>query len=564
MTHADALIKAAEAWLAQDPDPETRSELSSILSAAKSTDTSSESTAKAISQLESRFGTRLAFGTAGLRGELGAGTNRMNRVLVAQSAAGLARFLVKRAEASSSKAAKPSIVIGYDGRTNSSVFASDSAKIFAGHGLRPLLFPHVVPTPLVAFAVRHLTLDAGVVVTASHNPPRDNGYKVYLGGADEGSQIVSPTDGEIAKEISLVAESLTFDAIPKSDAYETVSEEVIKAYVARAASLVPKPTNPLKTVYTPMHGVGLDVFNAVFKAAGFPEVTVVPEQAYPDPKFPTVAFPNPEEPGAMDLSFALARKVSAELIIANDPDADRLAVAIPAPAAKEGWARLTGDQVGLLLGDYMAHKYGKGTLACSIVSCTALGKLAKVRGLPFAATPTGFKFISRVPNLLFGYEEALGYCVDPETVRDKDGITAALVFSSMASDLAAKGKTISDKLAELGAEIGVHATSGVSVRVSDVAQVPKMMKALRADPPAAIAGVPTTFTDLLTDPSMLIDGLRFDMEGGKRVIVRPSGTEPKLKCYLEAVGSTEVEADGNLADLEGGVRTLLKALEAKV
>lgn len=542
---SEELVAAACEWLAQDPDEETRAELAALLEPAPD-----------VAALNSRFSTRLEFGTAGLRGELGAGPNRMNRVVVAQTAAGLARFLLGRPGAAAGQ--KPSVVIGYDARFSSDVFARDSAEIFAGFGLRALLFPHIVPTPLVAFAIRHLNLDAAVQVTASHNPPRDNGYKVYLGGEDEGSQIVSPTDGQIAAEILKVASEMTFEAIPKSSEYELVSEDVIQAYIDHTASLVPKPEHPLKTVYTAMHGVGLSPFLAVFEKAGFPAPIPVDQQAQPDPRFPTVAFPNPEEPGAMDLSFAKAAEVGAELIIANDPDADRLAIAIPSAT---GWTRLTGDQVGMLLGDFIASSGRKGTLACSIVSSTALSHLAKAHGREFQSTPTGFKFISRVPDLAFGYEEALGYCVDSDTVRDKDGISAALLFAFLASKLKGQGKTIASRLEELGNQFGHFATSGVSVRVKDVAQIPKMMAALRVDPPRVIAGLPAKFTDLRKDPSVGIEGLRFILDGGARVIVRPSGTEPKLKCYLEAVGSSAEEATERLEELEAGVRGLLMELE---
>ncbi|KAI9033492.1 phosphomannomutase [Hyaloraphidium curvatum] len=484
----------------------------------------------------------------------------MNRVVVAQTAAGLAKFLLKRQQKGEPA---PSVVVGYDARFNSDVFARDSAEIFAGHGLKAFLFPHIVPTPVLAFAVRHLNASAGVMVTASHNPPRDNGYKVYLGGEDEGSQIVSPTDGMIAKEIDEVAATVTVDKLSRSTDVTPVGEDLIDAYVAHTASLVPEPTHPLKTVYTPMHGVGLVTFNAVFRAAGFTAPIPVAEQADPDPTFRTVAFPNPEEPGAMDLAFAAAREAGAELVISNDPDADRLAVAIPSPGAEGGWAKLSGDQVGLLLGDHLATPGAKGTLACSIVSSSALGRLAEKRGLRFTATPTGFKYISRVPGLLFGYEEALGYCVNPAAVRDKDGISAALLFASMASRLKSTGKTVADRLEELGGEIGHFATSGVSVRVAELARIPAMMRLLRASPPTEIAGLPARFSDLLADEAIAVDGLRFDMEGGRRVIVRPSGTEPKLKCYLEAVGGTAAEAAAALADLEKGVRVMLAELEKK-
>jgi len=332
----------AKAWRDQDPDPVTRAELEALIADAETGD------AAAVAALRDRFDSRLAFGTAGLRGELGAGPNRMNRVLVSQAAAGFARFLVGRES-------HPSVVIGYDGRVNSDVFARDTAELMAGAGVRAILLPRALPTPVLAFAVRHLGASAGVMVTASHNPPRDNGYKVYLGGRDQGSQIVAPVDGEIHEAILQVATTTSIDQLPRSTDFETAGEEVVDAYVAATVSLVPRGEGaPARTtvpfVYTAMHGVGWEVARRVFLDAGLGEPTVVAEQIEPDGAFPTVAFPNPEEPGAMDLSYATATRAGAQLIIANDPDADRLAVAIPDASAEAGWRRLTGNEVGALLG----------------------------------------------------------------------------------------------------------------------------------------------------------------------------------------------------------------------
>lgn len=541
------LIDSAKAWAAQDPDPETKAELIELINSAN------------LPELESRMGARLDFGTAGLRGELGAGPNRMNRVLVAQAAAGIRDYILENFKN------EPSVVIGFDGRINSAVFARDSAQIFAAAKIRTLLFDGVVPTPVLAFAGKHLNTSAAIMVTASHNPPRDNGYKVYLGGENGGSQIISPTDKQIADKIRLIAESQTFDQIAKSDDFEIVGDEMRQAYVAETASLTGEIENgeALKIVYTAMHGVGWHVLEPLFKAVGLAKPHTVDAQLLPDGTFPTVAFPNPEEPGAMDLSFAKAREVGADLILANDPDADRLAVGVPDSTAAEGWRRLTGDEIGLLLGHEIAKRAkfeGKtGSLACSIVSSSALGKVAEYFGLGYRETLTGFKWISKVPNLLFGYEEALGYCVDPQHTPDKDGISAALIVASIASDLAKQGRTISDQLEELGELYGYYATGQISIRVTDLSVIGNLMNKLRTNPPSIIADAEAKFTDLNLGSAELkpTDGLRFDLSDGRRVIVRPSGTEPKLKCYLQAIGESKIEATEKLAELHAAMQKLL-------
>ena len=529
----------AQAWADQDPDDQTRAELLDLIAAGDE------------SALAARMNGRLEFGTAGLRGELGAGSMRMNRVLVAQAAAGLAAFLRKNFE-------QPSVVIGYDGRINSDVFARDSAEIMAAAGVRTLLFDQRVPTPVLAFAVKERDVSAGVMVTASHNPPRDNGYKVYLGGKNGGGQIISPDDKAISAEIHAVADSLTFDQIEKSTNYETVGDDVITAYAYLTQQLLSEGRGkPIKIVYSAMHGVGWHTTKEVFKMAGMDLPTVVKSQIEPDGNFPTVAFPNPEEPGAMDESFATATKVGADLILVNDPDADRLAVALP---TADGWRRLTGDQVGLLLADELASRPGaSGALACSIVSCSGLEAIAKKNGLQFVETLTGFKWISKVPNLLFGFEEALGYCVDPSRTPDKDGISAALVVADLASRLAVEGKTIADRLAEIGEKYGHYATGQVSIRVADLSIISNTVARLRANPPAQIAGSQAKFTDLALGSEKLppTDGLRFDLADGSRVIIRPSGTEPKLKCYLQSVGESAEAAASTLANLESAARALL-------
>ena len=542
------LVAAAEAWAAQDPDPETKHELISLIAAGDE------------SALANRMNSRLDFGTAGLRGELGAGPNRMNRVLVAQAAAGIAKFVIDN-----DTTGNPSVVIGFDGRVNSAVFARDSAAIFAAAGIRTLLFDGVVPTPVLAFAGRHLNTSAAIMVTASHNPPRDNGYKVYLGGTNGGSQIISPTDKQIAADISAIAASQKFDEIHKSDDYEIVGVELRQAYVAETASLTNEVPNAeaVKIVYTAMHGVGWQVFKEVFAAVGLPQPFTVDQQLLPDGSFPTVAFPNPEEPGAMDLSFAKAREVSADLILANDPDADRLAVGIPDASSAAGWRRLTGDEIGLLLGHEIARKAAAagngGTLACSIVSSSALGKVAGRFNLDYRETLTGFKWISKVPNLIFGYEEALGYCVDPTHTPDKDGISAALIVAGLACELAAEGKTIATQLNLLGALYGHFATGQISIRVADLDLIKIAMASLRNNPPQLLDGTAVKLTDLNIATAQLAatDGLRFDLADGRRVIIRPSGTEAKLKCYLQAIGDSAENAKLSLAKLEQSCRELL-------
>ncbi|MFC0682025.1 phospho-sugar mutase [Lysobacter korlensis] len=553
---ADSLLADARAWLEQDPDDATRAELSVLLAEVAAGDPD------AVSELAARFGSRLTFGTAGLRGELGAGPNRMNRVLVAQAAAGLAAFLTSRE-------AEPSILIGYDARTNSDVFARDTAELMAGAGVRAVLLPRALPTPVLAFGVRHLGASAGVMVTASHNPPRDNGYKVYLGGVDDGAQIVSPTDAEIQSEILRVAGGDTRD-LPRSDGYEVAGDEVVDEYIRRTAALSPAPTVPLTVVYTALHGVGWQTARRVFTAAGFGEPIVVAQQIEPDAAFPTVSFPNPEEPGALDLSFATAAEAGAELILANDPDADRLAVAVPDVAGR--WRRLSGNEVGLLLGWRAAERAtaagpdGAGTLACSLVSSPVLGRIAEAHGLGFAETLTGFKWISRAPSLRFGFEEALGYLVDPEKVRDKDGISAAVDLLALAAELKAAGRSVDDRLREAAERFGAYASSQVSLRVSDLAEIPRLMTKLRSAVPDAIGGVPVVRVDDFTDgfdhfPAS--DLLRFWLDGGSRVILRPSGTEPKLKAYIDAA-STDGTAEERMSAaaatvdaLERGVRELL-------
>ena len=550
------LLKQALAWLEQDPDPETRAELQASMEQAKRDPNGA-------ADLASRFAGRLEFGTAGLRGELGAGPNRMNRVLVGQAAAGIADWLLANQEFAGGR---PSVVIGFDGRLNSDVFARDSAQIFAAAGIDVMLFDTYVPTPVLAFAVKQGGFSMGVMVTASHNPPRDNGYKVYLGGANGGSQIISPVDSEIAKCIHAVAANKTFEELPKSENFVTGGADLRNEYVQHTAGLVETQIGALSgqdisMVFTAMHGVGWETLKSVFKAAGLSQPAVVRQQISPDGTFPTVAFPNPEEPGALDLAFETANQVRAQLILACDPDADRLAVAVPDIREKAGWRKLTGDQVGLILGHEVAKRASEmgGTLACSIVSSSQLAAVAADFDLGFEQTLTGFKWISKVPNLLFGFEEALGYCVDPEHTPDKDGISAALLIAALANRLAADGTNLDQHLQELCERYGHFATGQISQRFDNVAVAQLKVSELRKNPPASIDGSKAQFTDLALGSASLkpTDGLLFVLDDDRRVIVRPSGTEPKLKCYLQAIGDSERSAQGKLAALDAAMRAVL-------
>lgn len=538
-------LEAARTWLRRDPDAETRDELALLITGAAA----GEQTA--IDGLRHRFDTRLGFGTAGLRGELGAGPNRMNRVLVSQAAAGLAAFVTNREPGGT-------VVIGYDARKNSRIFAQDSAEVFAGAGLKAILLPRALPTPVLSFAVRHLNAAAGVMVTASHNPGRDNGYKVYLGGPDNGSQIVAPSDAHISLAIDQVAASTA--EIARGE-YETAPESVVSAYIAATATVGPagEGADGLRWAYTAMHGVGWETFKRVLIAAGYPLPKTVDAQIDPDPAFPTVDFPNPEEPGALDLSFERARRTGAELIIAHDPDADRLAVAIPDPVRAGGWRRLTGNDVGLLLAQRAAKVHAgvaDATLAASLVSSPALADVARHYDVGYVQTPTGFKWISRAPGLVFGYEEALGYLVNPETVRDKDGISAAIAFLQLATTARGEGKRVGDLLDELAEITGFVTSTQVSVRFENLAEIAGSMQRLRETPLTEIGDTTVDTVDDLLHEAEPVDALRYTLTDGSRVIFRPSGTEPKLKAYIDVRGETDAAASAQVTNLETAVRAL--------
>ena len=537
MTDLNELIAKAKQWEAEDIDDNDRAQIAGLVDEATHP---GEPMAAAISELEDRFAGTLQFGTAGLRGAMAAGTNRMNRAVVAKAAAGLGAYLVKQLPGE-----KPRVVVGYDGRYNSKQFAEDTAAIMTAQGIDVFMMPKLLPTPLVAYAVRNLPADAGVMVTASHNPAADNGYKVYLGGrvvtdSGQGSQIVAPMDKDIAAEIAKVGPA---NEIPRAaSGWKVLDDSIVTDYLNTVLGQNDGAARDLRIVTTSLHGVGGETLARMFREAGFTEVFPVKEQLQPNPDFPTVSFPNPEEKGAIDMALALAVKEHADLVIANDPDADRCAMAVFDPRTNS-WRMLHGDEVGALLGFAVANspavqkdKAG-AVMANSIVSSTLLRRIAEQAGLSYSNTLTGFKWISRTPGLVFGYEEALGYCVDPANVRDKDGISAALIIAQLANKLKAEGRTVIDQLDDLARDHGLILNDQLSLRFSDLSLIPATMAKLRAHPPTELAGSEVVeVSDLSAGYQGLppTDGILIRTANENRVIVRPSGTEPKVKCYLEA------------------------------
>lgn len=580
MTSSDAahrLLDEARGWAAQDPDPSTAAALRELLRLAD------EGVPAALQELQDSFNGTLQFGTAGLRAALGPGPNRMNRVVVRRAAAGFADFLA-RTVGEASPGTRPRAVVGYDARHNSDVFARESAAIFTAAGIETFLMPSALPTPLLAYAVRALECDGGVMVTASHNPPQDNGYKVYLGrhavpASGNGAQIVAPYDAEIAARIEAVGPLDSITLAPEG--WTVLGDDLAAGYLRDTAGLArPEhfPARDLRIVLTPMHGVGGETALAVLASAGFSDVTLVAEQAEPDPDFPTVNFPNPEEPGALDLALETAGRLDADIVIANDPDADRAAVAAKDPDTGE-WRMLRGDEVGVLLGAHVAARLAaadssaaadthsgetaegnRGVFANSIVSSRLLARIAAAAGYAHEETLTGFKWISRVPGLVYGYEEALGYCVAPELVKDKDGISAALLIAELAAAAKAAGKTVFDTLDELYLQHGLHASDQLSIRVADLGLLDAMMNRLRVSPPESFgSSAVEVFTDLAEGSEQLppTDGLLYITRDSTRVIIRPSGTEPKLKCYLEVIQEV-----GSAAELPGSRQAARAALDA--
>ena len=538
----DAELRArVAAWIADDPDPVTRAALENLLEQADAGD------AAAAEEIRDAFSGDLEFGTAGLRGRMAPGPHRMNLAVVSRAARGLADHLTGDLGLE-----QPLVVIGFDARHRSEDFARASAEIMTAAGCRVHLLERHGPTPLIAFAVRHLGADAGIVVTASHNPPADNGYKVYLGGRasapdGQGVQIVPPSDAQIAARIAAVG---PVREIPRAEGWAVLGEQLREDYLAAICAL-PDPEGPrqVRIVHTAMHGVGTETALAALHRTGFAEVHPVAKQADPDPDFPTVAFPNPEEPGAIDLALELARTLEADVVIANDPDADRCAAAVLDPHLGD-WRMLTGDELGVLLGDHLIRRHGyAGTIANSVVSSRWLGRIAQAAGLEAVTTLTGFKWIARAPGIAFGYEEAIGYCVLPQVVRDKDGLSAALMVAEMAALARAEGTTLVGRLDELAREHGLFATSQLSLRVTELSERDVMMARLRAEPPAALAGAEVTTVQDLAEGSAettglpATDGVLLANVDDARVIVRPSGTEPKLKCYIEVREEVPVGAD---------------------
>ena len=534
-----SLVREVQAWIADDPDPITSSQLQEWL------DTNNEA------ELKASFSGFLQFGTAGLRGPIRPGPSGMNRAVVGRTAAGIVSYMLERN--------LTSVVIGRDARYGSEDYTFETAEIMSGAGMKVFVLPRPLPTPVLAFATNELGCDVGIMVTASHNPPQDNGYKVYLGGTVDGieyrgSQIISPTDISIAQKIDAIT---SLKAQPRGKVWTVLGEEIIEKYISRTASLATQPGN-LKIVYTAMHGVGTETLQRVFHKAGFLSPILVDAQAAPDPDFPTVAFPNPEEPGAIDLALENAKTFDADLVIANDPDADRCAAAIKDPVT--GWRMLKGDELGALLGESIARKGGSGIFANSIVSSSILRKIAKHYNFEFEETLTGFKWLAKIKGLTFGYEEALGYAVDAETVNDKDGISAAITLAQIATDLAADGKTILDLLDEIWTRHGFHATEQISIRLTDLSKVGIILGGLRTNPPQEIAGRLVTSIDDLSAPTDGLpptDGLRIWLDGGIRIIIRPSGTEAKMKCYIEVIEKDSNSAQVVLDQLRPPLKELL-------
>ena len=562
---------AAAAWREADPDPETRAELDRLLAALATpgdADGGADTAADAAAELAERFDGALAFGTAGIRAAMGAGPMRMNRLVAGRVAAGLARYIA----AADPDAAAAGIVVGYDGRDKSAVFAADAARILSRAGVKVSMLPEPLPTPVLAFSVRHLGAAYGLMVTASHNPREDNGIKVYV---RDGGQLLPPADAEIAAFIDAV-DPLDLPAGWAEGTFSfTSADDAVGAYVTAVAAGGRRvaagdggdPAGPeLRVVHTALHGVGDATLRAVLAAAGWPPPVPVDAQRRPDPGFPTVPYPNPEEPGVLDLAQTTAERAGADLVLANDPDADRLAVMVPGP---EGWRALTGDELGALLGDAVLTRLAEGgvdaggrppVVATTVVSGSLLRRLADAAGLRCVTTLTGFKWIARAGGadgaLVYGYEQALGYAVRPDLVADKDGISAALLALQVAAGEAGRGRALADRLDDLALAHGLHVTRQESVRADGAAGLVRLTDAverIRREPPLTLAGRPVAVTDLRNGTGGVVDlaGGRAERSPGQplppanvliwrigddaRVMIRPSGTEPELKLYAEVV-----------------------------
>lgn len=558
-----------ERWIERDPDPET---VAALVSLYRSNPL----------EAERLFDGRIGFGTAGLRAAMGPGPNRMNRVVVRQATAGLLGWLTEHRGVS-----RPSVLIGFDARHKSDVFAADVAGEVADGGGVALLFDEPTATPIVAYEALRVAADAAIVITASHNPPADNGYKLFL---DDGIQLVPPADNQIASAIDEVAE-LHLAAEGADGARSVIncvgrgrpggairSHSAVEATIAHrrmAVATLGEGSREVSTLYSAMHGVGGSAVVDAMVDAGFPAPTVVAQQFEPDPGFPTTPFPNPEEPGALDLAFQTADEsaVPPEVILANDPDADRLAVAVP---ADDGWRRLTGDEVGVLLADHLLRRHKEasgrpGIVASSIVSSRFIDLVARHHGAESIRTLTGFKWVARPivdrpdADYVMGYEEALGYCVNP-AVRDKDGIAAALVVAEIAADCRQRGVTLVDRLDELTDQLGLYATGQVSIGFGhlDLDEQQNLKKRVAAFSPDELAGVAVASVEFLEHGRRFppTAGVIVDLADGSRVIVRPSGTEPKVKIYLEVVSGSAALTD--LAEEKKKAKNRLARLEEAV
>ncbi|ADK27958.1 phospho-sugar mutase [Corynebacterium pseudotuberculosis] len=550
----NTVIDRARVWAEHDPNQESREQIEAWIASYDE------------SSLARAFAGPLHFGTAGLRAQVGPGESQLNEATILRTTAGLMAWLLEKLGQES----VPRVVIGCDARHGSSEFYDVAAEVVSAAGGEALVLPKQNPTPLTAYTVKALGADAGIMITASHNPPADNGYKVYLGGRiatgdAEGVQLIAPADAEIAVAI---ASAPFADQIARNR--DNIREiDTRERYIERAVGLAgaeisAETRGNVRIALTAMHGVGAALGKEILEKAGF-EVSLVPEQAEPDADFPTVSFPNPEEKGALDLAKAHANAIEADVIIAYDPDADRCAVATKDDNAEGGWRQLSGDETGALLGEYLGAT-ATGSYANSVVSGRLLAQVAKAHGLKHAQTLTGFKWIARTPNLAFGYEEAIGYCCDPEAVADKDGISASVVVASLVAKLKSEGRTLDCALDDLAKTHGLYMTAPLTFRVEDLSIIAEGMKALRTTPPTELAGSKVIEVVDLAEGTLGFgptDGMMFLTEDDDRVICRPSGTEPKLKCYLEVVrpvGEAGVDRQGardRLAMIAEDVRKVL-------
>ncbi|MFD4198524.1 phospho-sugar mutase [Amycolatopsis thermoflava] len=531
-------------WIADDVDAAARQELQAVLAAAMN------GAPDAVTDLADRMAGPLEFGTAGLRGPVRAGPNGMNTAVVVRTTAGVATWLTAHGKAGGI------VVVGRDARHGSEEFATAAAEVLHAAGFDVRVLPRPLPTPLVAFATKHLGAAAGIQITASHNPPADNGYKLY---DDVAIQIVPPADAEIEAAIAAAPGAIS---VPRKPGATVLGDEILDEYLYRVSQVPRSPHRGLRVAATALHGVGAEVLREALSRAGFTDVHLVAEQSAPDADFPTVSFPNPEEPGATDLLLALAAEVDADLAIALDPDADRCAVGVPDATGE--WRMLRGDETGVLLGEYILSTTSNPDplVATTIVSAAMLGDIARAHGARYAETLTGFKWLTRSGDgLVFAYEEALGLCVNPDFVRDKDGIAAATLACDLAAKLKAEGRSLLDELDRLSVAHGVYVTDQVSLRVTDLSVRGQLMARLRKTPPTELAGAAVEMEDLSPET----DALRI-AGGGLRVVIRPSGTEPKLKCYLQvtrpvadeaALAEVRVDAMSTMAALRTDVEALL-------